>query len=258
MLDGSTFTLTGFAFALGAIVGSFLNVVIYRLPRRESIVTPRSSCPHCAALIPWWANIPILSWVGLRGRCYRCRARISLRYPAVELLCAGIFAALFLAYGPGLRLVASWGVAAALIAAAFIDAEHKIIPNALTLPGIPLGLVVAWLDPPPGLLDALAGLFIAGGMLWALAAIYEWRAGQVGLGFGDVKLVAMLGAFMGLQPVLSLLVLGSLIGLAYGLVAMVASGAGRRTPIPFGPALAGAGLIHLLVPHLLYGILRVS
>ena len=258
MLYGSTLTLAVSAFALGAIVGSFLNVVIYRLPREESIVRPRSSCPHCGILIRWWANIPILSWIGLRGRCYHCRAPISLRYPAVELLCAAVFTALFLVYGPGLRLVATWAVAAALIAAAFIDAEHKIIPNALTLPGIPLGLAVAWLAPPPGVLDALAGLLVAGGMLWGLSAVYEWRAGRVGLGFGDVKLVAMLGAFLGLEPVLSLLVLGSLLGLVQGLVGMLASGAGRRTPIPFGPALAGAGLVHLFAPRLLYGILQVS
>jgi leader peptidase (prepilin peptidase)/N-methyltransferase len=241
-------------FVLGATIGSFLNVVIQRLPRRESLVRPGSSCPRCAARIPWWANVPLLSWLWLRGRCRRCREPISARYPAVELITALLFVALFFVYGPGPRLIGTWAVAAALIASAFIDAEHHIIPNALTLPGIPIGLALAWLDPPPGLLDAVLGLVVSGGMLWALSVVYEWRTGRIGLGFGDVKLVAMLGSFVGLQPVLSLLVLGSLLGVVQALVAMAFTGAGRRTPIPFGPALVCAGLIHLMAPDLFRGV----
>jgi leader peptidase (prepilin peptidase)/N-methyltransferase len=245
-LDDTSFAVV--AAALGAIVGSFLNVVIHRLPREESLVRPASRCPACGGAIPAWANVPIVSWIALRGRCHRCRATIPARYPLVEATTALLFLALWLHVGPVPRLLALWALGAALIAVAFIDAEHEIIPNSITLPGIPLGLALAWLAPPPGLLDACLGVGVAGGMLWALSAGYQWWTGRIGLGMGDVKLVAMLGAFFGLEPTLGVLLVGSLFGLAQAVIAMGLRGIDRRTKIPFGPALAAAGILHLYAP----------
>ncbi len=239
-------------FVLGATIGSFLNVVIYRLPRGESLVHPASRCPACGSAIPAWANIPIVSYLALRGKCVACKAKISLRYPLVEAATALLFTALFLGWGFESRLLVDWALGAALIAVIFIDAEHQIIPNAITLPGIPIGLACAWWFPvPPGIADALLGLVIAGGIMWAVAASYEWWTGRVGLGMGDVKLVAMLASFLGLQAVLGVLVVGSFLGLGQALVLMLFRGAGRFTRIPFGPALAAAGILHLFDPDFL-------
>jgi leader peptidase (prepilin peptidase)/N-methyltransferase len=237
------------AFALGAAVGSFANVAIHRLPRGESLVRPRSRCPACGTTIPAWANVPLLAWLALRGRCHHCRAAISLRYPLVELATALLFVALYLQWGPNLRLLASWVVGAALIVAAFIDGEHKIIPDEITLPLVPFGLAMAWLAPPPGLLDSLLGAGVVFAMLWTVSWAFERWRGEIGLGMGDVKLLAGLGAFLGLQPVLGVLLLGSLLGIAQWLV-LLPFGASRRTQIPFGPALAGAGIVHLYAPGL--------
>ena len=245
----------GFAAALGCVIGSFLNVVINRLPLGQSIVHQRSRCPHCGDAIPSWLNVPILSYALLRGRCRSCHAAISLRYPAVELLTGVLFVLVLLLAPPGLRLLAHWALAAALIAVTFIDLDHQIIPNAITLPGIGLGLALAFAAPPPLWLDAILGVAVGGGLMWAISAYYEWRRGEIGLGMGDVKLVAMLGAFLGVQAALGVMVLGSLAGLLYGGGYIWLRGGGRRTRIPFGPALALAGLAHLLWPDLLLRVL---
>lgn len=245
--------LASFAFALGACIGSFLNVVIWRLPRGESLVRPRSRCPACGDAIPAWANVPLLSYVALRGRCRACGARISLRYPLVEAATGAAFAAFLLLHGPGLRLLVDWALAAALIAVIFIDLDHHIIPNSITLPGIALGLLLALFAPQVGVSfrDALLGAAAVGGSMWALSAGYEWLRGRIGLGMGDVKLVAMLGAFLGLQGALGALLVGSLLGLVYGGIMIAAKGTGRDTHIPYGPALAIGGLVFLFEPDLL-------
>ena len=167
--------MIGAATLLGACIGSFLNVVIHRLPRGASLVWPGSHCPGCDAAIPWWANVPIVSYVALGGKCRSCGVSISSRYPLVEAATAVLFAALMIralgsATGVGPRLLVDWLLAATLIAVTFIDAEHQIIPNAITYPGIPLGLLLAWAAPPPGLTEAVLGLTIAGGSMWALSA----------------------------------------------------------------------------------------
>ena len=241
--------VVGFAALLGSVVGSFLNVVIHRLPRGESLVRPRSRCPHCAWMIPAWANLPILSYVALGGRCRGCHRRISARYPLVEALTAALFVALLWASPPGLRLLASWGLASALVAVAFIDLDHQIIPNQITLPGIGIGLLLGWVAPPPAWLDAGAGVLLGGGLMWAISALYEWRTGQIGLGMGDVKLVAMLGAFLGVEAAIGVMVVGSLLGLLYGIVLIARTRGGRQTRIPFGPALVAAGVLHLFEPR---------
>ena len=239
------------SFVLGACIGSFLNVVAHRLPHGESLIHPGSRCPVCWDPIPAWANIPIVSWLCLRGKCRCCRTPISVRYPLVEAATGALFALLMLRWlevGPGPRLLVDWLLASALVAVTLIDADHRIIPNEITYPGIPLGLALAWLVPGPPLVDAVLGLVIAGGMLWGLSAAYERLRGQIGLGMGDVKLVAMLGAFLGLQPALEIIVLGSLLGLAWGLFLIAFRGAGRLTRIPFGPALACAALVQIFAP----------
>lgn len=239
-----------FVFVFGAVVGSFLNVVVWRLPRNESVVRPRSYCPACGVTIPALWNLPLLSWLLLRGRCRSCKTAISVRYPLVELATALLFVALLLHQGPGLRFLADCFAGSILIAAAYIDGQHRIIPNELTLPAIPVGLAFAGFAPPPGLLEAGAGALVVGGLLWGIAAAYERFAGRMGLGMGDVKLVTMLACFLGLEATLGVLVLGSLLGIAQAVMVVVFRGGGRLTQIPFGPALAAAGLFHLVNPTL--------
>jgi leader peptidase (prepilin peptidase)/N-methyltransferase len=246
-----------FVFVLGAAIGSFLNVVIYRLPRGESLVRPGSRCPRCGSPVPGWANVPILGYLVLRGRCFSCKQEISLRYPLVEAVTALLFLALFLRWDLPLVFV-YWPLAAALITVTFIDLDHQIIPNVITLPGIPIGLACAWgFSWTPGLVDAALGALMVGGMMWAIAALYEWRTGRIGLGLGDVKLMAMLGTFLGLQATLGVLVVGCLLGLTQGLLLMAFKRAGRLTQIPFGPALATAGILHLFDPELFLRLLTL-
>jgi leader peptidase (prepilin peptidase)/N-methyltransferase len=241
-----------FAFALGACIGSFLNVVIWRLPRGESLVRPGSHCPACGDAIPFWANVPLVSYALLRGRCRACRAHISARYPLVEALTGAIFAALLLMHGPSARLLVEWTLAAALIAVVFIDLDHHVIPNSITLPGLALGLALSFLAPELGVdwRDALLGLGAVAAPLWALSAGYEWLRGQIGLGMGDVKLVAMLASFLGFRASLGILTLGSLLGAIYGVALIAHTRGGRNTHIPFGPALAVMGIAFVFQPNL--------
>ena len=249
--------LVAWVFALGACVGSFLNVVVWRLPRGESLVFPGSRCPKCGDAIPFWANVPVLSWLALRGRCRACKAPISARYPLVEALTGAIFVGLFLVHGPSARLLVEWALAAALVAVTFIDLDHHIIPNEITLPGVALGLLISVVAPGLGVpwRDALLGVGIVAGLLFLVSWGYERFAGKVGLGMGDVKLVAMLASFLGLEAALGILVLGSLVGLAYGAAMIAWLGTGRATRIPFGPALALAGVAFLFQPDLLERVL---
>ena len=253
----------GLVFALGAAIGSFLNVVIHRVPRGESIVHPGSHCPRCQAAIPAWANVPIVAWFALRGRCRSCREPISPRYVLVEALTGAVFLALYLHEGLEPRLLADWTLAATLIAIAFIDLDWQIVPNAITYPGIPIALALAFLLPPPWwgaslpfIVSSALGALVGGGMMLAISLFYEWRTGRIGLGLGDVKLITMLGAFLGLESVLSVMVLGSLLGVLHWVVLHFAGRAGRLTRIAFAPALATAGLVHLFVPTVIPYLLQ--
>ncbi len=244
--------LVAAAFAFGACIGSFLNVVIWRLPRGESLVLPGSRCPACQVAIPAFANVPILSYLFLRGRCRSCRAVISPRYPLVEALTGALFAALLLAHGPSARLLVEWAIAAALIAVIFIDIDHYIIPNWITLPGLALGLGISIVAPSLGVefRDAILGVLIAGGAFWLIAEVYPRLRGKQGLGFGDVKLIAMLASLLGTSAAIGIIFMGSLIGLAYGIPKLVIERKGMDTRIPFGPGLAIAGLVFLFEPRL--------
>ncbi len=218
----------------GLAVGSFLNVVIVRLPERRSLLRPGSRCPACAAAIAWHDNIPVLSFAALRGRCRACGAAISWRYPCVELLTGAAFASAFLAFGPTVSFVVASALLAALIAVAAIDLEHLIIPDAITLPGILAGLLISvgtgrWLD-------SLLGAVVGGGLFLAIIVIQP-----SGMGGGDLKLSAMLGAFLGWKVLLFALLVAVSVG---GVVAVGVLATGiraRKDPIPFGPFLALGG-----------------
>jgi leader peptidase (prepilin peptidase)/N-methyltransferase len=269
------------ACALGSLVGSFLNVVIHRLPRGESIVHPRSRCPGCGHAIRPWHNVPILGWLALRGRCRDCGVRISVRYPLVELATALLFAAVALRFGPSPSALLWMGFGAALLAAGAIDFDHRIIPDEISVGGLVAGLTLAPLlrvfEGTPAAAawaHAVSGALLGGGLLWMVGfaharlcavggrrfdhwpgdaedfprpASLDYWTWFPGMGFGDVKLLAMIGAFLGPVGVIQTLVAASLVGLVFGLGAALA----RRSiasPFGFGPMLAAGALLALLLP----------
>jgi leader peptidase (prepilin peptidase)/N-methyltransferase len=248
--------ILAFAFLFGAAIGSFLNVVIYRLPRAQSL-GGRSACPHCARTLSWFDLVPILSYGFLRGRCRTCRARIAWRYPAVELLTGLLAMAIAARFGPGPAGILYFAFGAALIAITFIDLDWKIIPDAITLPGVAIGLgagLLAQLGAGAGLmgaelvvgpLRALIGAVGGALGLWLVAWGYEKATGVEGLGFGDVKLAALLGAFLGGGGVFLTILLASLAGSLIGAGIMLARKGTSRTALPFGTFLAPAGLLVL-------------
>ena len=278
----------GFSGALGLVVGSFLNVVIHRLPRGESLSHPGSHCPGCAAPVAWYDNVPVLAFLWLRGRCRRCGEGISLRYPAIELLVGALFVAIAWRYGVHPVTFALWGFGAALVAAAAIDFDHQIIPDEISLGG----LLVALLLVPglralegaafgEGLLSSLAGALLGGGSLWLVGFVHarlsvaagrrfhHWPGeGEAlptpgsldywvwfpGVGFGDVKLLAMIGAVLGPLGVFETILLASLVGLLLGL-GFAAVTRSFAAPFGFGPAIALGALVVLLAPDLLAPLL---
>lgn len=229
---------------LGLAVGSFLNVVIYRLPRRERIRTGRSACVHCRHPLKWYHNIPVVSYACLRGRCAFCGGRISPRYPAVELITAGLYLYLLWQFGLALESFIFAYIFSALVAIFFIDLEHQIIPDVITLPGIVLGVAVSLLPGGMSILSSLLGLVVGGGSLYLIALLGDWLFKKDSMGGGDIKLAAMLGAFLGWQKVLFVFVASAAIGLAVALVLMAFSrGLRRHRVIPFGPFLAVAAML---------------
>jgi leader peptidase (prepilin peptidase)/N-methyltransferase len=227
---------------LGLAVGSFLNVVIYRMPRRQSLVWPGSACPACGAPIRWYDNVPVIGWLVLRGRCRDCRAPISPRYPIVELVTAIAFVACYLAIGPHLLLIPRLLLAAALIALFAVDLEHQLLPDRLTLPGIAAGLAFSiWL--PPGLRDAVVGVVLGGGFLWLLGEAWSLLRGIEAMGFGDVKMLAMIGAFLGWKLVVVTFVLSSIIGGLFAAALLISRRTTLTSALPFGTFLAIAAFV---------------
>ncbi|MDH4153034.1 MAG: A24 family peptidase [Nitrospira sp.] len=234
-----------FSGLFGAVVGSFLNVCIYRLPRRESVAWPGSHCPSCSHPIAWYDNLPILSYVILAGHCRYCRVRIPLHYPAVEILNGLGYVAVVFFFGLTWSTVVYWGLYSALLVVAGTDLSHKIIPNVITLPGIVLGLISAGTILPLGLVNGMIGALVGGGILWLLAWASPYLFGKEGMGGGDIKLLAMIGAFLGWKPAVMTIMLGSFLGSVVG-VALIASRAIRREDyIPFGPFLVCGALVSL-------------
>jgi leader peptidase (prepilin peptidase) / N-methyltransferase len=239
-----TMTLA-FVFTFGAIIGSFLNVCIARLPDGRSIVRPPSHCPKCQSFLAWYDNIPVLSYLVLTGRCRTCRVRISPIYPAVEVLTGALAVALFLRLGPTLAFAGYFAFAAALVVITFIDLDHQIIPDVISLPGIAIGLAFSLVSPLVTPMDAALGVLAGGGTLLAVAWLYKTFRGQEGMGGGDIKLLAMIGAFLGWQSIFVTLFVGSVIGSIIGVVVMLYEGADAKLAIPFGPFLAGGALVYL-------------
>ena len=227
---------------LGLCVGSFLNVCIYRLPLRQSLVTPRSRCTSCGRTLTWSDNIPVLSWAWQRARCRTCGAPISWMYPAVEIVTGLVFLGAYLMYGPTPLFVVRAAFASSLIVLFVIDLQHRILPNVITIPGIAIGLLCSFFLPP-GWLDSLLGIAVGGGTLFAIAEGYYRVRRMEGLGMGDVKLLAMIGAFLGWKLVLLTLILASFAGSLAG-VTLIASGRGSmKLALPFGTFLAVGAVV---------------
>jgi len=231
-----------FLAAFGLAVGSFLNVCIYRLPRRESLSFPASHCTSCQRPLDWFENIPVFGWLALRGRCRTCRAEISPIYPVVEAMTAAVFVAGYLIYGLTPLLAVRVLFACAMLVLFAIDLRHRILPNAITLPGVVAGFLFS-IVLPPGWLSSLIGLLAGGGILFAIGEAYFRLRGVEGLGMGDVKMLAMIGAFLGWPLMLLTLVLASFAGSCVGIALMLARRAGARTKLPFGTFLAAGALV---------------
>ena len=230
----------------GLVVGSFLNVCIYRIPRRESLLWPASRCTGCDRPLAWYENVPVFSWLVLGGRCRTCRAGISSMYPLVELTTAVVFGGGVAVYGLTSLLVVRLVFASALIVLFAIDLRHQILPNVITLPGIVVGLAAS-LFLPPGWLSSAIGILAGGGILLAIAEAYYRVRGQEGLGMGDVKMLAMIGAFLGWPLMVLSLVLASFVGSIVG-VALISSGrGGMQAALPFGTFLALGALVAAVV-----------
>lgn len=229
----------------GACIGSFLNVCIFRLPAGKSIIHPGSCCPSCDTPIPPYHNIPLISYLILQGRCHRCRTAISLRYPLVELLTALICLLIFKRYGLSVDALAWFILAAVLIVVSFIDIDLQIIPDRITLPGIPLfGALAFWILNLP-VVTIVSGCILGGGILYTVAFAYYKLKGIQGMGGGDIKLLAMIGAMTGPQGVLFTLFCGSLLGTLGGVIAMIlSSSSGLKLKIPFGPYLSAGALLY--------------
>ncbi|HMP75457.1 MAG TPA: prepilin peptidase [Kiritimatiellia bacterium] len=242
------------AFLGGACIGSFLNVCIHRIPREESIVHPRSRCPSCGTLIAWYDNIPVLSFFLLRGRCRHCSARISVRYPLVELLTAGLFLAVWNRYAFDPRALLFMAVVGGLIVATFVDFDFMIIPDRISLGGMPAGLLASALVPSlhgaqtagEALVASLIGIVAGSGSLYLVAWLGRLAFKKDAMGMGDVKLLGAIGAFLGWPGVIFTVLLSSLLGSVAGVALILAGGKGWQSRIPYGPYIAAAAVIWIL------------
>ena len=233
-------------FLFGLTIGSFLNVCIYRIPLDQSIVHPPSRCMRCGTALRWYHNVPVVSWVLLRGRCAFCGEPVSARYPSIELLTGIVFALHAFVFEPGPLLLVRLVFAAVLIVLAFIDIDYRILPDSMTLTGIPLGVLASfWL--PPGWRDSLIGAALGGGSLWLIAEAYYRFRHIEGMGIGDFKMLAMIGAVLGWRAVLVTLVLSSCSGALVGAAVMSRTKDGMRYALPFGTFLSIGGLAASLV-----------
>lgn len=237
--------LSVFAFIFGAVIGSFLNVCIGRLPKAESVVSPPSHCPLCNYQIRWYDNIPLVSYLLLGGKCRSCRARISIQYPLVELLNGLLALALFLRLGPSLTFGALFLFCSALVVITFIDIEHQIIPDEISLSGIVIGFVFSFFLPWQTWLNSLLGILLGGGSLLLVAYCYHWLTGKEGMGGGDIKLLAMMGAFLGWKSIPFIIFASSVVGSVVGVTLMLIQKKDSKLAIPFGPYLAFGAVLYI-------------
>ncbi len=258
----------GFGAVVGGSIGSFLNVVVWRLPLGRSLSHPPSACPHCGHKIRPWHNLPVFGWLMLRGRCHDCSEPISARYPIVEMLCGLLWVLLFLNLLPEPQVLAEpaqlvgfclYGAYfSALLAISLIDLDHFIVPDTISLPLIPIGLAAvamldAWGVGRVAFPDAVLGALVGGGGMWALAKFGELLYGREALGMGDVKLMAAIGAWQGLHPTLLLTLFGgATLGSVIGIGHMIKHGRDRQAKVPFGPFLCAGALISWLAGDLIW------
>ena len=233
------FLTVSIIFIFGMCIGSFLNVCIYRLPTSKSITNPPSSiCPNCNSHIRFYDNIPVLSYIWLKGRCRNCDAPISFRYPLVEVMSGIVAVALLFKFGLSLESLVYFVFISSLLVITFIDLDHKIIPDVISLPGIPIGLVASFVLPTITLKASVLGLLIGGGSLWFVAWAYNLIAHRDGMGGGDIKLLAMIGTIIGWKGVIFTIFASSVIGSCVGITMMLIKGKNMKFAIPFGPFLS--------------------
>jgi leader peptidase (prepilin peptidase)/N-methyltransferase len=233
-------------FILGTLFGSFANVCIYRLPQRLSIIFPGSHCPSCQEALRPWHNIPLLSYLLLGGQCARCKAAISLRYPLIELSNGLLYIFLYHQYHLSVQTAVFALLTTALLIVSCIDLAHTIIPDAITLPGIVVGLGTSLWLTPIGLRNAILGVILGGGLFLLMAILSVVILKREGMGGGDIKLIAMLGAFLGWHAVLVTIFLAAVLGASVGLALILLRRKGRREPLPFGPFLALGALLAMV------------
>ena len=245
---------SAFALAVGLTLGSFLNVCIYRLPLGDSVVRPRSRCPKCKSPIPWYNNVPLFSWFFLRGKCRNCSATISWRYPFVEAVAGLTVLLLWRWFGATAAFPIAALFSLALVVLFFTDYDHQLLPDAITLTGLGVGLAVAWFNPFLGqsggwarIWSAGAGAVLGSGVLWAVGAAYGKLRGVEAMGMGDVKMMAMVGAFAGPAGVLFTIFAASVAGAVIGLLMIPLGGRSLQDKLPFGCFLAPAALASILV-----------
>ncbi len=234
-----------FVFVFGAVIGSFLNVCIFRLPANASIVRPLSQCPHCHSPIRFYDNIPLISYLILQGKCRDCAGKISWRYPMVEFITALLAVLLFAEFHFTLNFLIFFIFTAVLIVITFIDLDHQIIPDVLTLPGIPVFFLLAVFVVQIPWMEAAIGLLIGGGVLLAIALAYEFITKREGMGGGDIKLLAMIGGFLGWKSLIFILLFSSLLGAIVGIAAMMIKKQDMKYAVPFGPFLSAAAVAYL-------------
>lgn len=234
-----------FASVFGMVVGSFLNVCICRMPKNESIVSPPSHCPLCSYQIRWYDNIPLVSYLLLQGKCRGCGAHISIQYPLVELLNGLLTLFLFLRFGPTLSFAVLFLFCSALVVITFIDIEHQIIPDEISLSGIVAGFVLSFFLEGHNWLNSLIGILLGGGSLLSVAYVYHRLTGKDGMGGGDIKLLAMMGAFLGWKAVPFIVFSSSLVGSVIGVSIMLFQKKDSKLAIPFGPYLAFGAVLYI-------------
>lgn len=251
--------VTGISAVFGLLFGSFATVLVARVPSKKSIMKPGSHCPSCTKPLRWYNNIPLISYLVQAGKCANCRKPISIRYPMIELITMLLFITCAAKFGMGLDLfLRDWVFMVLLVAIAFIDLEHRIIPDVLSLPGLAWGLLSSPLNEQPGWTLSIAGAALGFGIFYALAWFYQWRTGRSGLGGGDIKFLAMLGAYVGplgvLQTILISSVFGSLVGIALGWASTRGGKSGNlmKTSIPYGPFLAVGALAAYLLSEIIW------
>jgi len=228
----------------GALLGSFGNVIIYRWPKGLSVVSPRSACPHCSKVLSPWELIPIFSWIFLRGKCSACAAPISPRYPLVEMLMTFLFCLTYYRFGWSWTSLELTLFIFAAVTASFIDLDHFLLPDVLTLSGIGIGLLGAIFNPERQFMGSLLGVLVGGGMLWAVAYFYYLYRKEEGMGGGDIKLLAWIGAVFGWKAIPFIVLVSSVLGTFGGIAAGLKSNKGMKAVIPFGPYLVVAALIY--------------